>query len=272
MLVDIELVRVTDALEEANPLAQRGDPVGGQACRMDAVPVQGLVDEARRRTAEQEAEDELPILRRPHRLVVGAGGKHRRPPEGGRDAEAALDDCGALVHDLERGVLSEPADDAPLDLEERVGTKDVEIGPRRGESRERLEPFRQVRVVGVEDGEEFPRRTLERSVPRRGHARVRSAEVHDAIAVRPDRRGGVVGRAVVGDDHLDRRPRLTKRGIDRLSDGPGSVVGRDHDRERREVVGPAVRRPRWCAETAVGAHRHAAGSRFTRIMRRRGAR
>lgn len=63
------------------------------------------------------------------------------------------------------------------------------------------------------------------------------AEVSNLLPVWLEHSRGVVGRAVVADDHLERGQRLPERRLNRLGDRRGRVVRGNHDGERRHWAG-----------------------------------
>src|ERR671923_281219 len=211
---------------------RRRAPRRGQAPMTEPVADERLVDDADSTAVEDEAEPAVPVVGDRDRLVPAADPLEPVPADGGREEEAAVEDRLALSAGRKRlGPGVEAGHSAAVDLEQRVGREDVEVGPGRRERAHRLEPRRQIRVVRVEDDEEVAARPRRGRVQRGGAAAVLLVDEHDPVAVGSERTLEVVGRAVVADDHLVRRRRLAERRLHRLRDRGGRVVGRHEDGE-----------------------------------------
>ena len=200
---------------------------------MDPITVERLFDEAGRSATVNQPDRTFPVGPAPHRFVETANADERGATHGRMRAEAAVQNRRALIRDIERASLAEATHWSTVDLVDEVCAEQVEVRSHGRKGRKCLQPLRQVRVIGVEDGEEFSSRDLQCCVSRGGDAAVLLAEVSNPLPVRLERSRGVVGRAVVADDHLEWGQRLRERRLDRLSDRRGGVVRGDHDGKRR---------------------------------------
>jgi len=204
---------------------------------MDPITVERFLDEAGATAAVNQADRTFPVGPAPHRLVETANADERGATHGRMRAEAAVQNRRALIRDIERASLLEATHGSTVDLVDEVCAEQVEVRSHSREGRKRLQPLRQVRVIGVEDGEEFPSRDLQCRVPCGSDAAMLLAEVSNPLPVWLERSGGVVGRAVVADDHLEWGQRLRERRLNRLGDRRGRVVRGNHDGERRHSAG-----------------------------------
>lgn len=100
-------LRPFDALEKFDPLAQRGQSIGGQAPAVDPITVERLLDEAGRSATVNQPDRTFPVGPAPHRFVKTADADERRAAHGRSGAEAAVQDRRALIRDIERAGLLE---------------------------------------------------------------------------------------------------------------------------------------------------------------------
>jgi len=127
---------------------------------MDPITVERFLDEAGAPAAVNQADRTFPVGPAPHRFVEASDTDERGAAHGRSGAEAAVQDRGALIGDIERARLLEATDCSTVDLVDEVGAEQIEVRSHSREGRERLQPLRQECVVGSEDGEEFPLREL----------------------------------------------------------------------------------------------------------------
>jgi SAM-dependent methyltransferase len=200
---------------------------------MDPIAVELLLDEAGPSAAVNQADRTFPVGPAPHRLVEASYTDERGAAHGRSRAEAAVQDRRALIRDIERARLLEATNCSTIDLVDEVGAEQIEVRSPSREGRKRLQPLRQVCVIGSEDGKEFPLRELQGRIHRGGDAAMLLAEVSDPLQVRLQHSRCLVGRAVVADDHLECGQRLRERRLDRLGERRGGVVRGDHDGKRR---------------------------------------
>ncbi len=106
----------------------------------------------------------------------------------------------------------------------RVTGRDRELGGER---------LRYPQVVGVEERDVVAGGTGEAGVPRRSEALVRARDEHDAVTELAGPRHGVVGRAVVDDDHLVPVVGLREYALERLGKVPTGVERSDHHAHQR---------------------------------------
>src|SRR6185369_13982844 len=107
---------------------------------------------------------------------------------------------------------------------------EVGVGVRAEERDRTCEPSGECDVVRVVEGDVGRRRGREAGVPRRCDPGVRAREVaHPWIGEPADEPRGVVGRAVVHDDHLERHALLVEDAREARAEHVGALVGRDDD-------------------------------------------
>ncbi len=225
-------------LERQHPVAQCPGPVGGDAAGGHPIDGEWLVDAPGPRPREDEPDQQVPVLGRVQLLVEPPDGTHPRPAQCTVVREAPFEDRPRLIGNFEwvRGAV-EVSPPRAVDLEVDIRRQHVEVGSCCAELTERLESFGKEDVIGVEDGDELARRGSGSQIARRRRPAVLLAQQLQSACVRAQRSLDVVGRAVVADDHLQRRDRLAERRVDRFPDRLGGVVGGDHDREGGGPVG-----------------------------------
>ena len=103
-----------------------------------------------------------------------------------------------------------------------------------------LEPVRRALVIVVEERNERPCSLRQHRVSRLRDPAVFTVSNKANLVMRPldllDELGGSVGRAVIDDDDLARRPRLCERAIHRTPDSVFRVVARDPDGDERPMA------------------------------------
>ena len=199
---------------------------------MDPITVERFLDKSGATAAVNQPDRTLPVGSASHRCVEASDTDERGAAHGRSRTEAAVQNRRALIRDIERAGLLEATNCSTVDLVDEVGAEQIEVRSPSREGRKRLQPLRQVCVIGSEDGEEFPSRELQCRIHRGGDAAMLLAEVSNPLQVRLQHRRCLVGRAVVADDHLERGQRLRERRLDRNGDrGAGDVRG-DHDGKR----------------------------------------
>ena len=228
-------------LEHANASQQICSTIPGEAGRSNAIRHERLIDASSAGAGKDQPDPALPVIGDAKRLVESAAGEERRPSNR-RPAsdEACAENSQSLIVGDKRGLVAEQGALLAVDLEERIGCDEIEIGPRRREVSERLESARLIRVVSIEDHDEVAGRCAHARIQRRRSAAVLLPEQHDLTAPGLEHPLERIRRSVIADDHFQRALRLRRHRSKRRTDSLSRLVRRDHDGERGRRSGRDV--------------------------------
>src|ERR1019366_621853 len=195
-------------------------PLCRESLLVETIFGQWLVDRSDCRAAEDHPGPQLPVACPANALVEPANLHEARAPDRRvPEHEVALQDGLPLVLSLERmRVVVEPSEYLPAQRKPGIGCDHVDVRARCDKAAERFEALWLEQVVGSDETNVVTGCSLHAGVHRGSRASVFPAQEFPLCPERLNGRLDLVGRAVIDDDHLQRRASLIEHRLDRVSD------------------------------------------------------